>query len=214
MNWEKLLQEIKATDDYHRLWSKVQAAYCEKKCFPKKENIFRAFELCPFEDLKVVILGQDPYHKDNQADGLSFSVPNSVKIPPSLRNILGELYQDLGETRLDSDLSDWAKQGVLLLNATLTVEAHRAGSHQKWGWENFTDQIIRRISDEKEGLVFVLWGNFAQKKARLINPKKHLVLQSAHPSPLSAYRGFFGSQVFSKINQYLKSHNSAPIRWV
>ncbi len=214
MTWQQLLQQISTTKDSIDLMAKVETAYQEGVCYPKKENIFRALDLCPFQELKVVILGQDPYHGANQADGLCFSVPNGVKTPPSLRNIFGEIYQDLAQTRLNTDLSDWAKQGVLLLNSILTVEANLAASHQKMGWENITNQIIQSIYNEKTFVVFVLWGAFAQKKIEWIDTKKHLVLQSAHPSPLSAYRGFFGSKVFSTINRHLSENNLQSIHWV
>jgi len=181
--------------------------------FPKKEDVFKAFELTPFEDVKVVLIGQDPYHNPNQAHGLSFSVNNGVKIPPSLNNIFKELKTDL-EVQIPThgNLSFWAKQGVLLLNATLTVRANEPGSHQNKGWEQFTDFVIQTISKEKNHCVFLLWGNYAKNKKVIINSFKHLILEAAHPSPL-ARGGFFGCKHFSKTNEYLKSHNQHAINW-
>ncbi len=185
-----------------------------KIIYPRGGDMFAALNLCPFDKVKVVILGQDPYHGAKQAHGLCFSVRPGVDIPPSLQNIFKELKDDLGiEPPKHGYLKSWADQGVLLLNATLSVEAGRAGSHQNKGWEEFTDAIIHRLNDEKEGLVFVLWGSYAQKKGAFIDRKKHLVLESAHPSPLSAHRGFFGCRHFSKINEYLKSKGKEPIDW-
>ena len=182
--------------------------------FPKTENFFTAFNLTPFTEVKVVILGQDPYHGENQAHGLSFSVPAGMKLPPSLRNIFKEIKSDLAINLSDTgDLSRWAKQGVLLLNSVLTVEASRAGSHRNKGWEKFTDTVIRNLNDKKESVVFVLWGSYAHSKENLIDKSKHLVLKSVHPSPLSAYRGFFGCKHFSKINEYLESKGKTAINW-
>jgi uracil-DNA glycosylase len=181
--------------------------------YPKKEDVSRAFKLTPLESLKVVIIGQDPYHGPNQANGLSFSVHKSIKPPPSLVNIFKELHTDVGcPIPNHGDLTNWALQGVLLLNATLTVRAGEPGSHQKRGWETFTDSVIKYISDEKEQCVFLLWGNYAKSKAELINPDKHLVLQAAHPSPL-ARGAFFGSKPFSQTNAYLTKHHKQPINW-
>lgn len=181
--------------------------------FPKKEDVFKAFELTPFEDVKVVLIGQDPYHNPNQAHGLSFSVNSGVKIPPSLNNIFKELKTDLGiQTPTHGNLSFWAKQGVLLLNATLTVRANEPGSHQNKGWEQFTDFVIQTISKEKNHCVFLLWGNYAKNKKVIINSSKHLILEAAHPSPL-ARGGFFECKHFSKTNEYLKSHNQQAINW-
>ncbi len=186
-----------------------------KVIYPPSDQIFTAFNLTPLAKVKVVILGQDPYHGADQAHGLSFSVPSGiVKLPPSLKNIYKELNTDLGiPIASRGDLSSWAEQGVLLLNAMLTVEARNAGSHQKQGWENFTDRVIQLLSGHCEGLVFVLWGSYAQKKASLIDANKHLVLKGIHPSPLSAYRGFFGSKPFSYINQYLRESLKPEIDW-
>lgn len=181
--------------------------------FPKKEDVFKAFELTPFEDVKVVLIGQDPYHNPNQAHGLSFSVNSGVKIPPSLNNIFKELKTDLGiQIPTHGNLSFWAKQGVLLLNATLTVRANEPGSHQNKGWEQFTDFVIQTISKEKNHCVFLLWGNYAKNKKVIINSSKHLILEAAHPSPL-ARGGFFECKHFSKTNEYLKSHNQQAINW-
>lgn len=186
----------------------------KKRIFPKGSEFFAAFTHTPFEKVKVVILGQDPYHGPGQAHGLCFSVPPGVDVPPSLQNIFKELKTDLGiEPPKHGCLTKWADQGVLLLNATLSVEAGRAGSHQKKGWEAFTDAVIDRLNRERSGLVFVLWGSYAQKKGELIDTKKHFVLKGPHPSPLSAHRGFFGCRHFSKINEYLKSQGQSPIDW-
>lgn len=213
MNWETVLAPIKNTDQFQNLWQKVENEYASGECFPPKEKIFRAFELTPFENVKVVIIGQDPYHNDFQANGLCFSVSENVKAPPSLKNIFTELNNDLGIERTKTELNDWAEQGVLLLNATLTVRAHSPNSHKDLGWEKFTDFIIKEISDKKQNVVFVLWGAFAQKKEELIDSSKHFILKSAHPSPFSVYRGFYGSKPFSKINEYLESKALKPISW-
>lgn len=186
----------------------------DKVIYPPMPLIFNAFNHTPFEQVRVVIIGQDPYHGEGQAHGLSFSVPQGVKLPPSLRNIFKEIESDLGVSMSGTgDLTPWAQQGVLLLNATLTVEQAAAGSHQKRGWEAFTDAAIRALNEQVEGIVFVLWGSYAQKKGAFIDQQKHLVLKSVHPSPLSAHRGFFGQKQFSQINQYLISQGKAPIRW-
>ena len=213
MTWTEILAPIKNTEYFTTLWEKVKEEYQITKCFPPKNQIFRAIELTPFDEVKVVIIGQDPYHNDNQANGLCFSVSDKVKAPPSLKNIFKELEDDLGIKKTSNELEMWAKQGVLLLNATLTVRAHEANSHKDLGWEQFTDFIIKEISDKKENVVFVLWGAFAQKKAGLIDASKHFVIQSAHPSPFSVHKGFFGSRPFSKINQFLKEKGKEPINW-
>lgn len=185
-----------------------------KTIYPPKPFIFNAFQHTPFEQVRVVILGQDPYHGPNQAHGLSFSVPVGIPPPPSLQNIFKELSSDLQQgIPLSGDLTSWAQQGVLLLNATLTVEQAKAGSHQKRGWEEFTDATIRMLNDQRQGLIFVLWGSYAQKKGAFIDQSRHLVLTSAHPSPLSSYRGFFGSKPFSAINRYLTAQGQTPIQW-
>lgn len=192
----------------------AQAA-TNKTIFPPKCFIFNAFQHTDFNQVRVVILGQDPYHGPNQAHGLSFSVPAGVPHPPSLRNIFTELANDLGENINPSgDLTGWAKQGVLLLNATLTVEQRKAGSHQRQGWEEFTDAAIQALNSQRQGLVFVLWGSYAQKKGAFIDTQRHLVLKSPHPSPLSSYRGFFGCKHFSQINQYLIQQGQEPINWL
>jgi len=213
MTWTEVLAPIKNTEYFTTLWEKVKEEYQTTKCFPPKNQIFRAIELTPFDEVKVVIIGQDPYHNDNQANGLCFSVSDKVKAPPSLKNIFKELEDDLGIKKTSNELEMWAKQGVLLLNATLTVRAHEANSHKDLGWEQFTDFIIKEISDKKDNVVFVLWGAFAQKKAGLIDTKKHFIIQSVHPSPLSARKGFFGSRPFSKINQFLEEKGKEPINW-
>lgn len=183
--------------------------------FPPSYHVFNAFDRTPFDRVKVVILGQDPYHQVGQAHGLSFSVPRGVAIPPSLKNIYKELQLDVEGFRVPDhgDLSFWADQGVLLLNATLTVRAHQAGSHQKKGWELFTDKAIQELSSRRQGLVFLLWGSYAQNKAKMIDAGKHLILQAPHPSPLSAYRGFLGSGHFSEVNRYLLAHGEQAIDW-
>ena len=213
MTWTEILAPIKNTEYFTTLWEKVKEEYQTTKCFPPKNQIFRAIELTPFDEVKVVIIGQDPYHNDNQANGLCFSVSDKVTAPPSLKNIFKELEDDLGIKKTSNELEMWAKQGVLLLNATLTVRAHEANSHKDLGWEQFTDFIIKEISDKKENVVFVLWGAFAQKKAGLIDASKHFIIQSAHPSPFSVHKGFFGSHPFSKINQFLEEKGKEPINW-
>lgn len=192
----------------------IDDEYQDKKIYPPKELIFRAFETCPFDKVKVVILGQDPYHGPDQANGLGFSVNDNMKYPPSLRNIYKELKNDLDlPMSQKGNLEQWAHQGVLLINATLTVRANEAGSHQKKGWEDFTDAAIKALSEEKENLVFILWGAYAQKKGAQIDKKKHLVLESTHPSPLSAHRGFLGCKHFSKTNTYLQKQGLEAIDW-
>ncbi len=213
MTWTEVLAPIKNSEYFQNLWLKVKQEYASGKCFPPKNQIFRALELTDFKDIKVVIIGQDPYHGDFQANGLCFSVSDAVKAPPSLKNIFKELENDLGIEKTTNELDSWAKQGVLLLNATLTVKAHSPNSHKDLGWEKFTDFIIKEISEKKENVVFVLWGAFAQKKEELIDSSKHFILKSAHPSPFSVYRGFFGSRPFSKINDFLVSKNFKTINW-
>ncbi len=192
----------------------VKQAYATSTVYPKGNKIFNAFDKTSFDKVKVVILGQDPYHEPGQAHGLCFSVNDGIPLPPSLQNIYTELKSDLGINPPPSgNLERWAEQGVLLLNATLTVQAHRAGSHQNKGWEEFTDAVIHRIAEEKEHVVFILWGAYAQRKGAFIDPAKHLVIKSPHPSPLSSYRGFFGSKPFSKTNDYLIQTGQTPIVW-
>jgi len=213
-DWKQVLSEEVESDYFARLSEFVAKEYDTEVCFPPKPLIFRAFAMCPFENTKVVILGQDPYHGDGQAHGLSFSVPAGMKFPPSLRNMFKELSSDLEiPVPFQGDLTGWAQQGVLLLNATLTVRKSTPGSHQKQGWEEFTDSVIRLLSDQKEGLVFVLWGKFAEQKSNLINTTKHCVISSAHPSPFSAHKGFFGSKPFSKTNEYLRKQGKVEIDW-
>ena len=187
-----------------------------KLIFPSSADIYNAFNLTPLSKVKVVILGQDPYHGDGQAHGLSFSVKDDIKLPPSLKNMFKELEDDIDAFQLPTsgNLSKWAAQGVLLLNAILTVEAHKAASHQKQGWEQFTDNVIKLVSKECEHVVFLLWGKYAEQKERLIDEQKHLILKAAHPSPFSAYRGFFGCKHFSKVNEYLNSEGRTAIDWV
>ena len=192
----------------------VKNEYASGTIYPPASKIFAAFDACPVNDVKVVILGQDPYHGPRQANGLCFSVDAGTEMPPSLINIFKEIHDDIGSPiPSDGDLSRWAAQGVLLLNSTLTVAAHRAGSHQGHGWEQFTDTVIERLATERENLVFMLWGNYAISKGKLIDRKRHMVLTSAHPSPLSAYRGFFGNHHFSQANSYLSLHGREPINW-
>ncbi len=215
MNWHPQANDLLQSDAGQNLKTFLQQEkQAGKTIFPATNNWFKAFELTPFNDVKVVILGQDPYHGDGQAHGLSFSVPESIAIPPSLRNIYTELQSDLGILPSNSgNLERWAKQGVLLLNSVLTVEKNSPGSHAQSGWVNFTDGVIDIISTEKQKVVFLLWGAYANKKSILIDHNKHLVLTATHPSPFSAHKGFFGCQHFSKTNEYLKMHNLQPINW-
>lgn len=225
-SWAKHLAGEFEKEYFKELTDFIKKEYQEGKVYPAPKNIFRAFDLCPFEKVKVVILGQDPYHGTGQANGLAFAVNNDERVPPSLQNIFKEIESDLGPlVHRDGDLSRWAKQGVLLLNATLTVRAHTAGSHQEKGWEQFTDAVIKALSEERKHLVFMLWGNYAKAKGAHIDPSsakatggrsdaKHLVLESPHPSPLSAHNGFFGSKHFSKANEYLVAHGETPIDWL
>ena len=214
-SWKNALSEEFSKPYFQKLTDFVRIAYKENTCYPKGTDIFAAFDACSLDKLKVVIIGQDPYHGEGQANGLCFSVNDGVPHPPSLKNIFKELETDLGKTYPESgDLSHWAKQGVLLINATLTVQAHEAGSHQKKGWETFTDAVIKHISEEKEEVVFLLWGGFAKKKGKKIDTTKHHVLTSGHPSPLSANRGYwFGNKHFSKVNEFLNSKGKTTINW-
>lgn len=213
-SWQKILQEEFEKPYFKNLVSFVKDEYTSQKVYPPGNQIFNAFEHCPFDKVKVVILGQDPYHGPNQANGLAFSVKDGVRIPPSLINIFKEIKNDLGkDLPATGNLERWADQGVLLLNATLTVRAGDAGSHQKKGWEEFTDAVVRKVNDLKEGVVFMLWGAYAQKKGAFIDERKHLVLKAAHPSPFAADRGFFGTHHFSKANEYLKQQGKEPIAW-
>lgn len=214
-SWKQALSPEFDRDYFKRLSEFVRSEYLQTTVYPPPRFIFRAFELTPFDKVKAVILGQDPYHGPNQAHGLAFSVNQGVQLPPSLQNIYKEIYTDTGRKTANGSgsLESWAKQGVLLLNATLTVRAHQAGSHQRKGWEEFTDAVIRVLSEKKEHLVFILWGSYAQRKGAVIDQTKHLVIKSPHPSPLSAYNGFFGSKPFTKTNQYLLKHGEKPIDW-
>ena len=213
-SWRQVLQPEFDKPYFELLTDFVRRAYRTRQCFPPANQIFRAFDLCPFDKVRVVIIGQDPYHDVNQAHGLCFSVQEGVRIPPSLDNIYKELYRDLGKPIPTSgDLTHWAEQGVLLLNATLTVEAHMAGSHQGKGWEELTDAAIQALNEQRENIVFMLWGSYAQRKGKYIDRKKHLVLTAVHPSPLSAYRGFIGCGHFSQANTYLEQHNQSAIVW-
>ncbi len=213
-SWNALLRNEFEKEYFVQLTAFVRNEYQTHTIYPPGKEIFRAFDSCSFDDVKVVIIGQDPYHGEGQANGLCFSVRDGVRFPPSLQNIFKEIQSDLGKSFPKSgDLDRWAKQGVLLLNATLTVRASAAGSHQNKGWEIFTDAVIKRISDEKQHVVFLLWGAYAQKKGEVIDRSKHLVLMSAHPSPFSADRGFFGCKHFSKANTYLSSYGLKEIDW-
>lgn len=213
-SWKTRLANQFNQEYFIKLTEFVRNEYRTKQIFPPAKLIFNAFDHTPFEDVKVVILGQDPYHNDGQAHGLSFSVPDGIQTPPSLVNIYKEINRNLGiPIPTSGNLTRWADQGVLLLNATLTVQAHMAGSHQNKGWEIFTDAAIRTLAEERENIVFLLWGSYAQKKAAFINPSKHLILKSAHPSPLSAYRGFLGNNHFCETNRYLESKGLTPIKW-
>lgn len=212
--WKAQLEDEFKKDYFLKLSDFVHDEYKTQKIYPPGKFVFNAFNQCSFEKMKVVIIGQDPYHGPGQAHGLCFSVNDDIKIPPSLRNIFKELNQDTGKPIPESgNLIEWAKQGVLLINATLTVRAHEAGSHQKKGWEQFTDTVIQKINAEKEDVVFLLWGNYAISKSKFIDQNKHLVFSSVHPSPLSASRGFFGNHHFSRTNDFLASKGLEPINW-
>jgi len=212
--WKAFLREELNSNNFKAIITALAIERKRHTIFPTNDVIFNAFNFTTPSNIKVVILGQDPYHAKGQANGLSFSVPNGVKVPPSLRNILKELQSDLNHSiSSNGNLESWANQGVLLLNATLTVREKMAGSHQKLGWEPFTDSIIKKISDKKEGIIFLLWGAFAQKKSVLIDTNKHHILTTTHPSPFSAYRGFLGCKHFSKTNKILLNNNQKPINW-
>ena len=214
-SWKRELADEFASEYFARLAAFVRAAYAKGVVYPPGKYIFEAFNRTPFDKVKVVILGQDPYHEPNQAHGLCFSVRRGVQVPPSLVNIYKELEQEYGTPFLnrDGDLTHWADQGVLLLNATLTVAAGNAGSHQGKGWEMFTDAVVEKLATRREHLVFLLWGSYARRKGALVNRQRHLVLEAPHPSPLSAHRGFFGCGHFKRANEYLVSHGLAPISW-
>lgn len=212
-SWKAHLQDQFEQPYWQTLTAFVKDEYAAGPCCPAGKNIFRAFDLTPFDDVKVVILGQDPYHTPGAAMGFCFSVPDGNRPQPSLQNIFQELRDDTGVERRQTDLTDWAEQGVFLLNSVLTVRARQAGSHANKGWETFTDSAIARLSDQRDGLVFILWGSYAIAKRALIDTSKHLVITSPHPSPFSAHKGFFGSKPFSRTNDYLAAHGKAPIRW-
>lgn len=214
-SWKKVLQSEFKNKYFKDLTDFVKRQYQEATVYPPPKFIFRAFELTPFDDVKVVILGQDPYHGEGQANGLCFAVNSGLRLPPSLQNIYKEIRADLGSEPSfpAGDLEEWAKQGVLLLNATLTVRARTPGSHQNKGWELFTDSVIKALSEQKQNLVFILWGAYANNKGEVINESKHLVIRSPHPSPFSAHRGFFGSKPFTRANAYLEKYAQTPITW-
>lgn len=213
-SWKEALKEEFEKDYFGKLTDFVKAEYSTKQIFPAGSQIFSAFDQCPFNKVKVVIIGQDPYHGPGQAHGLCFSVNDGVAFPPSLLNIFKEIERDLGiPSPKSGNLTRWAQQGVLLLNATLTVEAHKAGSHQGRGWETFTDAAIRKLASERQNIVFMLWGSYAQQKGAMIDASKHLILKSVHPSPLSAYRGFIGCGHFSQANQFLEAKGLDKIHW-
>lgn len=212
--WRELLQDEFDAPYFSSLVEFVRHEYASTVVYPAGANIFRALDLCPPSRVKVVIIGQDPYHGDGQANGLCFSVDDGILFPPSLRNIFKEIASDLGKPIPTSgNLARWAEQGVLLLNSTLTVRAHQAASHAGHGWEQFTDAVVRTLAQRREGIVYMLWGNYAQRKGAIVNAERNLVLRCAHPSPLSAHNGFFGSRHFSKANAYLTAHGLSPIEW-
>ena len=212
-SWDEVLAEEMNKSYFNHIKNFIKEERKNKTIFPLKEDLFNAFKLTDFKDIKVVILGQDPYHGEKEAMGLSFSVRKGVRTPPSLRNIFKELNDDLGIVRDNTDLSDWAKQGVFLLNTVLTVEKDKANSHKDIGWEIFTDYVIKQINDKLENVVFILWGRQARDKKKLITNPTHYIIESAHPSPLSAYNGFFGSKPFSRTNEFLKEHNKKEIEF-
>ncbi len=212
-NWDIVLQDEYKKDYFKNIVDFINDVYNKEIAYPPKKDILRALKLTDYDDVKVVILGQDPYHGVGEANGLSFSVNNGIKFPPSLKNIFKELYDDLGIVRENSDLSDWAKKGVLLLNSVLTVKKDMPLSHSKIGWQTFTDTIIKKINEKKEPVVFILWGNYAKSKKYLITNSRHLIIESAHPSPFSVNYGFFGSKPFSRTNDFLKKNKIDPIDW-
>lgn len=214
MEWKDIIANEQQKEYYKNLKQVIDEKYQTTTVYPPKSKIFNAFSLCKYENLKVVILGQDPYHNPNQAQGLAFSTPQEIQNPPSMVNILKEIYSDIGSSQCtDGDLTPWATQGILLINTILTVEHNQPKSHHKLGWEIFTDNIIKHISDHKEGIVFLLWGSPAIAKTKLIDTNKHYILTAPHPSPLSAYRGFFGCKHFSKTNEILQQQGKEPIIW-
>lgn len=211
--WDIILEQEMKQDYFKTLGTFVKNEYKTKMVFPEYQDIFNALRYTDYDEVKVVILGQDPYHGDKEAHGLSFSVREGIPMPPSLKNILEELQNDLGITRTQSDLTDWAKQGVLLLNSIMTVVRNSPLSHKEKGWETFTDNIIKKLNEREKPVVFILWGSYARSKKVLITNPHHKIIESVHPSPLSAYRGFFGSKPFSKTNQFLEQHNMKGINW-
>lgn len=213
-DWKEILQPEFDKPYFDNLIKFVKEEYAARRIYPRGSNIFRAFDKCPLDRLKVVIIGQDPYHGEGQANGLCFSVNDGIQFPPSLRNIFTEINHDTGAPIPSSgNLDRWAEQGVLLLNAVLTVREHEAASHAGHGWETFTDAVVRAIADNKDGLVYMLWGRYAQNKGAIVDPSRNLILKSAHPSPLSAHNGFFGCRHFSQANEYLMAHGKTPIQW-
>lgn len=212
-DWDIVLEEEYKKEYFDRIKKIVREEYSKKKIFPPANRVFYAFRETPYKDVKVVILGQDPYHGEGEANGLCFSVNRGIKMPPSLKNIYKELKEDLNVERTDTDLSDWAKSGVLLLNSVLTVEKDKPASHKMVGWEEFTDSVIKKLNEKEEPVVFILWGNFAKSKIKYITNPKHLILSSAHPSPFSVHQGFFGSRPFSKTNEFLKKNRIKEIEW-
>lgn len=212
-SWNSILKDEFDKEYFKIIMQNLEKEYENNIIFPDKSCLFKAFELCSYLDLKVIIIGQDPYHNIGQANGLAFSVNENVKLPPSLKNIFKELKQSTGIDKKSGDLSDWAKQGVLLLNSVLSVRENKPGSNKYLKWEQFTDNVIRKISENNNNLVFLLWGNYAHTKEQLVNTDKHLILKSTHPSPFSAHRGFFGNNHFIRANNYLKSNNKQEINW-
>lgn len=212
-DWDQILEEEYNKDYFLKIKDIVRKEYQTKTIFPPAKDVFYAFRMTSYKNTRVVILGQDPYHGVGEANGLCFSVNRNIKMPPSLKNIFTELKDDLGVVRNDSDLSDWAKSGVLLLNSVLTVEKDKPASHKWIGWEAFTDSVIKKLNEKDEPVVFILWGNFAKSKAKYITNPKHLIIASAHPSPFSVYHGFFGSKPFSKTNAFLRKNNLKEIEW-
>ena len=212
-DWDQVLSKVWESPGFDKFMNKVKDNYKNHTCFPKYENIFNALKLTPYKDVKIVIIGQDPYHGEGEAHGLSFSVQDGVKFPPSLQNIFKELYNDLGIKNTKGDLTPWAKEGVLLLNSILSVEKDKPLSHKDLGWQLLTDHIIKLINLKEEPVVFILWGSYARSKKEFITNKKHLIIESAHPSPLSASRGFFGSKPFSKANNFLREHNIKEVNF-
>lgn len=212
-DWDNVLADEYKKDYFLNIKRIVREEYNEKTIFPPANKVFDAFRMTSFKDTRVVILGQDPYHGVGEANGLCFSVNRGIKAPPSLKNIYKELYSDLGTLRTDTDLSDWAKSGVLLLNSVLTVEKDKPASHRFIGWEEFTDNVIKKLNDKEEPVVFILWGNFAKGKAKYITNSRHLVISSSHPSPFSVNYGFFGSRPFSRTNEFLKKNGLMEIEW-